>query len=88
LTRWVVASTNRLMVLANSPARDAASHRSKVALDFAIAALHAGDVAAAELRPRDSLLADPLNADALTTLAEIAVQQGRIEDGAVGVPAE
>jgi tetratricopeptide (TPR) repeat protein len=54
-----------------------------VALDFAIAALRAGDIAGAELRLRDSLLADPLNADALAKLAEIAVEQRRIEDATV-----
>src|SRR4249919_3857224 len=71
------------MVLAGGSAREAAFHKSKVALDFAIAALRAGDVAGAELRLRDSLLADPFNADALTKLAEIAADQGRIEDATV-----
>jgi len=71
------------MVLAGGSAREAAFHKSKVALDFALAALRAGDVAGAELRLRDSLLADPFNADALTKLAEIAADQGRIEDATV-----
>ena len=60
------------MVLASGPGREVASHKSRVALDFAIAALRAGDIAGAELRLRDSLLADPFNADALAKLAEIA----------------
>jgi len=71
------------MVLASGRAREAASHKSKVALDFALAALRAGDVAGAELRLRDSLVADPFNADALAKLAEIAVEQRRIEDATV-----
>jgi len=71
------------MVLARGPEREVASHKSKVALDFAIAALRAGDIAGAEMRLRDSLLADPFNADALAKLAEIAVEQRRIEDAAV-----
>jgi tetratricopeptide (TPR) repeat protein len=71
------------MVLASGRAREAASQKSKVALDFAVAALRAGDVAGAELRLRDSLLADPFNADALAKLAEIAIEQRRIEDATV-----
>ncbi|HKC03142.1 MAG TPA: sulfotransferase [Sphingomicrobium sp.] len=71
------------MVLASGRTREAASHKSKVALDFALAALRAGDVAGAELRLRDALLADPFNADALVKLAEIAVEQRRIEDATV-----
>jgi len=71
------------MVLASGPGREVASHKSRVALDFAIAALRAGDIAGAELRLRDSLLADPFNADALAKLAEIAVEQRRIEDAVV-----
>jgi len=71
------------MVLASGRAREAASHKSKVAFDFAMAALRAGDVAGAELRLRDSLAADPFNADALAKLAEIAADQGRIEDATV-----
>jgi tetratricopeptide (TPR) repeat protein len=71
------------MVLASGPAREAASHKSKAMLDFAMAALRAGDVAGAELRLRDVLLADPFNATALAKLAEIAVEQRRIEDATV-----
>ena len=71
------------MVLASGSAREAASSKSKAALDFALAALRAGDVAGAELRLRDILLADPFNADALAKLAEIAVEQRRIEDATV-----
>jgi len=71
------------MVLASGLGREVASHKSKVALDFAIAALRAGDIAGAEMRLRDSLLADPFNADALAKLAEIAVEQRRIEDATV-----
>ena len=71
------------MVLASGPAREAPSPKSKAALDFALAALRAGDIAGAELRLRDILLADPFNADALAKLAEIAVEQGRIEDATV-----
>lgn len=71
------------MVLASGRTREAASQKSKVALDFALAALRAGDVTGAELRLRDALLADPFNADALAKLAEIAVDQGRIEDATV-----
>ena len=71
------------MVLASGPAREAASHKSKVALDFAVAALRAGDVAGAEFRLRDRLLENPFDADALAKLAEIAVDQRRIEDATV-----
>ena len=71
------------MVLANGPAGAAASPKSKAALDFALAALRVGDVAGAELRLRDILLADPFNADALAKMAEIAVEQRRIEDATV-----
>ena len=77
------ASTNLPMVLASGPAREAPSPKSKAALDFALAALRVGDIAGAELRLRDILLADPFNADALAKLAEIAVEQGRIEDATV-----
>src|SRR5258705_9514184 len=80
LTRQPGASTSRRMVLASGRTREAASHKSKVALDFALAALRAGDVAGAELRLRDALLADPFNADALVKLAEIAVEQRRLQD--------
>src|SRR6478672_918804 len=71
------------MTILSGSARERASHKSKAMLDFAIAALRAGDVAGAELRLRDVLLADPFNADALATLAEIAVEQRRIEDATV-----
>lgn len=71
------------MVLASGPAREGPSNRSKAALDFALAALRAGDIAGAELRLRDILRADPFNADALAKLAEIAVEQRRIEDAVV-----
>jgi tetratricopeptide (TPR) repeat protein len=71
------------MVFANGPAREGPSRRSKAALDFALAALRAGDIAGAELRLRDILVADPFNADALAKLAEIAVEQRRIEDAVV-----
>jgi tetratricopeptide (TPR) repeat protein len=71
------------MVLASGPARAAASHKSKVALDFAVAALRAGDIAGAELRLHDILLADPHDANAIAKLAEIAVEQRRIEDATV-----
>jgi tetratricopeptide (TPR) repeat protein len=71
------------MVLASGPAREGASHKSRALLDFALAALRVGDVAGAELRLRDVLLADPFNATALAKLAEIAVEQRRIEDATV-----
>jgi Tfp pilus assembly protein PilF len=71
------------MVILSGPARAGASHKSKVALDFAVAARRAGDVAGAELRLRDILRDDPLNADALSQLAEIAVDKRRIEDATI-----
>lgn len=71
------------MVLATGPAREGASHKSKAMLDFALAALRVGDVAGAEMRLRDILIADPFNADAISKLAEIAVDQRRIEDATV-----
>ena len=71
------------MVLASGPAREAASHKSKAMLDFALGALRAGDIAGAELRLRDVLLVDPFNATALAKLAEIAVEQRRIEEATV-----
>ena len=71
------------MVLASGPAGEAASHKSKAALDFALAALRVGDIAGAELRLRDILLTDPFNATALVKMAEIAVEQRRIEDATV-----
>jgi len=70
------------MVLSR-PGAPGPSDKSKVALDFAVAALRAGDIGGAELRLRDVLLADPRNADALSKLAEIAVDQRRIEDATV-----
>lgn len=71
------------MVLVSGPAREGPFPKSKAALDLAFAALRAGDVTGAELRLRDILLADPFNADALAKLAEIASDQGRIEDATV-----
>jgi tetratricopeptide (TPR) repeat protein len=57
--------------------------KSKVALDFAFAALRSGDVAGAEMRLRDRLFEDPSDADALAALAQIAAEQRRIEEATV-----
>ena len=46
------------MVLASGPARQAPSQKLNAALDFALASLRAGDLAGAEFRLRDILIAD------------------------------
>lgn len=54
-----------------------------MALDFASAALRVGDRIKAQMLLRDRLAEDPSDADALTKLAELAVEDRRIEEATV-----
>lgn len=57
--------------------------RSRIALDFAVAALRAGDVGEAQRLLRERLAQEPRDADALAKLAEIALDQRRIEEATI-----
>jgi tetratricopeptide (TPR) repeat protein len=70
------------MVLAAASAAQSAN-RSKVALDFAVAALKGGDVAEAQRLLRERLAEDGRDSGALAKLAEIALDQRRIDDATV-----
>jgi tetratricopeptide (TPR) repeat protein len=70
-------------VLARPGLQDAAAN-SRRALDLAAAALRAGDVGGAESALRQGLLPDPNNPELLGRLAEIAFDDGRVEE-AVGL---
>ncbi|MEO7133297.1 MAG: sulfotransferase [Vicinamibacterales bacterium] len=56
---------------------------SRIALERAIRALRAGDPIEAEQALREHLLAEPNDAEALTKLAEIAIDQRRIDAAAL-----
>ena len=70
-------------MISNPLSKDAGSSRSKVALDFASAALRSGNRLKAQMLLRDRLAEDPSDADALTVLAQISVEDRRIEDATV-----
>jgi predicted Zn-dependent protease len=57
--------------------------RSRLAIEQAVAALRMGDPVEAELTLRRHLLQQPGDADALAKLADIAVDQRRMEEAAV-----
>jgi tetratricopeptide (TPR) repeat protein len=57
--------------------------RSRIALDFASAALRAGDRIKAQMLLRDRLAEAPSDADVLAKLAEIAAEDRRIEEATV-----
>ena len=59
------------------------SARSRLAIERAAAALRAGDPAEAELTLRNHLLADPRDAEALTSLASVVASQVRSEESAM-----
>lgn len=61
-------------------ARQAAANQSKLALDFAVAALRAGDVGKAEQLLRQRLFEDSSDANALIKLGEIISGQGRTDE--------
>jgi tetratricopeptide (TPR) repeat protein len=70
-------------MISNPLSRDAGSAKSKVALDFASAALRSGNRLKAQMLLRDRLAEDPKDADALTVLAQIAAEDRQIEDATV-----
>jgi len=57
--------------------------KSKVALDFAVAALRAGDLGEARRLLHERLADDPRDANALAKLAELALEERRIEETTV-----
>ncbi|QNP44931.1 tetratricopeptide repeat protein [Sphingomonas sediminicola] len=69
-------------MFSNPLSRDA-SAKSKVALDFASAALRSGNRLKAQMHLRDRLAEDPTDADALTVLAQISAEDRQIEDATV-----
>lgn len=70
-------------MISNPSSKDASSARSKVALQFASAALRSGDRVKAQMLLRDRLAEDPMDANAMSVLAQIAVDDRRIEDATV-----
>jgi hypothetical protein len=70
-------------MISNPLSKDAASARSKVALQFAAVALRSGDRLKAQMLLRDRLAENPSDADALTMLAHISVEDRRIEEATV-----
>lgn len=70
-------------MISNPLSKDAGASGSKVALDFAAAALRSGDRLKAQMLLRDRLAKNPKDADALTKLAEIAADEKRIEEATV-----
>src|SRR5215211_4102394 len=57
--------------------------KSKLALDFAVAALRAGDSNEAQRLLRQRLLEDPRDAAALSKLSEMAIAERRIEEATI-----
>ena len=55
----------------------------EVAVDFAAAAMRAGDLAEAQRLLREALVHDPRNASALDKLAKIAIDENRIEEATI-----
>ena len=70
-------------MISNPVSKEALSARSKVALQFALVALRSGDRLKAQMLLRDRLAEDPSDANALTVLAELAVEDRRIEEATV-----
>jgi tetratricopeptide (TPR) repeat protein len=70
-------------MISNPLSKDLGSARSKVALQFASAALRTGDRLKAQMLLRDRLVEDPADANALTALAELSVEDRRIEEATV-----
>ena len=70
-------------MISNPLAKDAGSARTKVALDFAAAALRSGNRLKARMLLQDRLAEAPSDADVLTVLAQISAEDGQIEDATV-----
>ena len=85
--RWVTLTAGGVGVPLNgmfsNPLSRDASAKSKVALDFASAALRSGNRLKAQMHLRDRLAEDPTDADALTVLAQISAEDRQIEDATV-----
>jgi tetratricopeptide (TPR) repeat protein len=77
------AEASNSVMLANPPSQGAPSAKSKVALQFASAALRSGDRLKAQMLLRDRLIEDPMDADAMSVLAHIAVEDRQIEEATV-----
>jgi hypothetical protein len=70
-------------MISNPSSKDASSARSKAARQFASTALRSGDRVKAQMLLRDRLAEDPMDANAMSVLAQIAVDDRRIEDATV-----
>ena len=57
--------------------------RSKLALDFAVAALRAGDLNEAQRLLRQRVFEDPADVNALSKLADVMLELGRIEEATI-----
>lgn len=78
------AETGLVAVIFSSPAIPAADrNRSSLVIDLAVAALRGGDVAEAQRLLRERLFEAPGDIAILTRLADIAVDDKRIEDATV-----
>lgn len=71
------------MGISNIGLNSAGAARSRVALDFASAALRSGDRIKAQMLLRDRLAEEPNDPDALTMLAGLTIEDRRIEEGTV-----
>ena len=71
------------MILSSIRSPDAGVGRSRLAIDQAVAALRIGDPVEAERTLRQHLLEQPGDSHALAKLAEIAIDQRRMEEAAV-----
>lgn len=71
------------MVIQPVPDRAAAAGQSQLAVDFATAALRAGDVAEAQRLLRQRLAAAPDDANSLAKLGEIAISHNQVEQATV-----
>ncbi len=71
------------MVLQAVSAGFPVANKSRIALDCAVAALRAGDLLEAQRLLRERLAEDPNDAGALAKLAEIAIDQRRIEEATI-----
>ena len=60
-------------MISNPSSKDTSSERSKVALQLASAAPRSGDRVKAQMLLRDRIAEDPLDANAMSVLAQIAV---------------
>jgi Tfp pilus assembly protein PilF len=70
-------------MISNPSSSDVSSARAKVALQFASAALCSGGRPKAQMRLRDRLMEDAMDANAMTVLAHVAVEDRQIEDATV-----